>query len=124
MDNRKLIMTGVTGAAVTGLCLGCGATTSASLSAALGVPVSASLLASLGMPSWLGWADYMLRAVTVLFLGLAAYGLYRERKQAIATGKAECGDRRSGIARLSSQARPAGSAIRCDAKGAYPFRET
>lgn len=124
MDNRKLVITGATGAAITGLCLGCGAATSASLSAALGVPISSDLLVSVGLPGWLGWADDMLRAATVLFLGLAAYGLYRERKQAIATGKAECGDVRGGIAGVSSEACPAGSANRCDAKDAYPFRET
>jgi len=71
--------------------------------AAFGVPISSELLASVGLPSWLGWADDMLRAVMVLFLGLAGYGVYRERKKAIATGKAECGDVRSGIARLSSE---------------------
>ncbi len=124
MDNRKLIITGITGAAITGLCLGCGAATSASLSVALGVPISSELLVSVGLPSWLGWADDMLRAVTVLFLCLAGYGVYCERKEAIATEKPECGDVISGVAGLSSQARPAGSATRCDAKDTYPFRET
>jgi len=83
VDNRTLIMTGAAGAAITGFCLGCGGPGSANLSAVLGVPISASALASVGLPTWLAWAEYMLRAIMVLFLSVAGYGLYRQRREAL-----------------------------------------
>jgi mercuric ion transport protein len=67
MDNNRLILTGVTGAAITAFCSTCGA------------PLLATVLAALGLSAWLGSIDYMLLAIMGLFLGLAGYGLYRQR---------------------------------------------
>jgi len=116
-------MTGVTGGAITGFCLGCGAGTSASLSAALGVPISSSLLASLGLPSWLGWAEDMLRAVTVLFLALAGYGIYREREKAIPMGNVEPAAGRNSVPGSPSKERPSASARHCDARDPHASRD-
>lgn len=80
MDNRKRIMTGATGAAISGFCLDCGGPVSGNLRR-LGVPISASVLASLGLPTWLAWSEYMLRAIMVLFLSLAGYGLYNAERR-------------------------------------------
>jgi mercuric ion transport protein len=73
VDNNKLIVTGVTGAAITVFCSTCGA------------PLLATVLAALGLSAWLGSIDYMLLAIMVLFLGLARYGLYRQRGEGTGT---------------------------------------
>jgi mercuric ion transport protein len=73
VDNNKLIVTGVTGAAITTFCSTCGA------------PLLATVLAALGLSAWLDSIDYMLLAVMVLFLGLAGYGLYRQRGEGTGT---------------------------------------
>jgi mercuric ion transport protein len=71
VDNNKLIVTGVTGAAITAFCSTCGA------------PLLATVLAALGLSAWLGSIDYLLLAVMVLFLGLSGYGLYRLRGEGV-----------------------------------------
>lgn len=43
-------------------------------------PVLVIVLGAIGLSAWLGWIDYVLLPALVLFLGLAAYGLWRRQR--------------------------------------------
>jgi Membrane transport protein MerF. len=106
MDNNKLFMTGVTGAAITAFCSICGA------------PLLATVLAALGLSAWLGSIDYMLLAIMALFLGLAGYGPYRQRRESVR----ETSAMRTRLA--ACKARTSASTACCHATDTHPSRET
>ena len=116
MDNNKLIVTGVTGAAITTFCSTCGA------------PLFATVLAALGLSAWLGSIDYMLLAIMVLSLGLAGYGLYRLRGEGTGTYPSlrseEGGEGVGETPAMRNEVRASASTACCHATDTQPSRET
>ncbi len=68
MRDRTILGIGVVGAVVAAIC--CFTST---LVVVLGV---------VGLSAWLGWIDYALLPALVVFLGIAAYGLFLVRRNA------------------------------------------
>jgi mercuric ion transport protein len=116
VDNNKLIVTGVTGAAITTFCSTCGA------------PLLATVLAALGLSAWLGSIDYLLLIVMVLFLGLAGYGLYRLRGEGTGTYPSlRSEERGEGVRETPAgreEARASASTACCHATDTQPSCET
>jgi len=61
--------------------LKCGAAGSVLAAICCFTPVLAILLPAVGLAAWLGWADYVLLPLLVLFLALAAHGYRRMRRE-------------------------------------------
>ncbi len=58
-------------------------------------PVLDILLDFAGLSAWLGWIDYVLLPALAIFLGLAAYGLWRrQRAAACCATEAQTNDKR------------------------------
>jgi len=116
VDNNKLIVTGVTGAAITTFCSTCEA------------PLLATVLAALGLSAWLGSIDYMLLAIMVLFLGLAGYGLYRQCAEGTGTYPSLRSEERGEGVRetpaMRNEVRASASTACCHATDAPPSHET
>ena len=66
MSDRSLIATGAIGAAIAAICCA--------------TPILAIALGAAGLTAWLAKADYILIPALFVFLGLAVYGIYRQRK--------------------------------------------
>ncbi len=49
-------------------------------------PVLAILLGALGLSAWPAWSDYVVLPALLVFLGIAGYGLFRRRRQAMPEG--------------------------------------
>jgi mercuric ion transport protein len=77
MAPDKFVWTGATGSVAAALCCF--------------TPVLTLLLGAMGLSAWLGWLDYVFLPALALFLGLAAYGLYRRQRR----GSEACGARGS-----------------------------
>ncbi len=69
MTGSAVLKTGIVGSLVAAVCCF--------------TPAPVLLLGAFGLSVWLGWIDYVLLPVFVLFLGLTGYGL-RQRQRAIA----------------------------------------
>lgn len=67
MDDQKLLKTGIAGTIITAICCA--------------TPVLAVVLGALGLGAWLGWSDYVLVPVLVVFVGLTAYAVARRRRR-------------------------------------------
>lgn len=46
-------------------------------------PILVIVLGATGLSAWLGWIDYVLLPALVLFLGLAAHGLWRRQRAVV-----------------------------------------
>lgn len=68
MRERTLLGVGIVGTVVAALCCF--------------TPILVVLLGAVGLSAWLGWLDYVLLLVLLVFLGLTAYGLYRQHSRA------------------------------------------
>lgn len=66
MDDRKLLGVGLVGALVTALCCF--------------TPVLVVLLTAVGLSAVVGWLDYVLLPALAIFVALAAYALFRQRR--------------------------------------------
>ncbi|MDH3597263.1 MAG: mercury resistance system transport protein MerF [Rhodospirillales bacterium] len=67
MNDKKLLRTGIIGAAVTALCC---------VTPMLVIP-----LVAIGLSAWVGWLDYVLFPALALFLGLTIYAAIRMRRR-------------------------------------------
>lgn len=68
MKNSTLLKTGIVGTVIAALCCF--------------TPILIVLLGTVGLSAWLGWIDYVLLPALVLFLGLTAFGLWRQQRRA------------------------------------------
>jgi mercuric ion transport protein len=68
MDDRKLIGTGIVGAAIAAVCCF--------------TPALVLLAAAIGVSAWLAWADYVVMPALVMFVAITIYALYRRRRRA------------------------------------------
>lgn len=68
MSPNKLICTGGAGSVIVAICCF--------------TPALVVLLGAVGLSAWLGWIDYVLFPSLALFLGIAAYGLWRRQRAA------------------------------------------
>lgn len=68
MSPNKLICTGGVGSVIVAICCF--------------TPALVVLLGTVGLSAWLGWIDYVLFPSLALFLGIAAYGLWRRQRAA------------------------------------------
>lgn len=66
--DATILKTGVIGSAIAAICCA--------------TPVMGLALGVLGLSAWLGWIDYVLIPALVLFLAIAAYGLWRRERTA------------------------------------------
>ena len=66
MDDRKLLGVGLVGVLVTALCCF--------------TPVLVVLLTAVGLSAVVGWLDYVLLPALAIFVALAAYALFRQRR--------------------------------------------
>lgn len=66
MTDRRLLGTGIVGAAVTAVCCF--------------TPALVIALGAVGLSAWLGGLDVVLLPLLAVFIGLAAYGLVRVRR--------------------------------------------
>jgi len=66
VKNATILKTGIVGAIVAALCRF--------------TPVLIVLLSALGLSAWLGWLDYVLLPALAAFVGMIAYGLWRNRR--------------------------------------------
>lgn len=71
MKDKTILTAGIAGTAIAAICCF--------------TPVLVILLGAIGLSAWLGWLDYILLPALALFLGIAAYGLWRRQRAA-----AEC----------------------------------
>lgn len=67
MTEKKLLLTGVVGAAVVAVCCF--------------TPVLVILLGAIGLSAWLGWLDYVLLPALAIFLAVIAYALVRRARR-------------------------------------------
>jgi mercuric ion transport protein len=65
---KKLVFAGLAGSVLAALC--CFA------------PVLVPILSAIGLSAWLGWLDYVLLPAMAVFLGIAAWGVWRWRRAA------------------------------------------
>lgn len=72
MNNRNMLRTGIVGAVVTALCCF--------------TPILVIAFGAFGVSAWLGWADYVLFPVLLLFVGVIVFALNR-RRSAISRGQ-------------------------------------
>lgn len=68
MSPNKLICTGGAGSVIVAICCF--------------TPALVVLLGAVGLSAWLGWIDFVLFPFLALFLGIAAYGLWRRQRAA------------------------------------------
>ena len=66
-NDRKLIATGLTGAAVAALCCF--------------TPVLVVLLGAVGLSAMLGWIDYVLLPALAFFVALTGYAVWRRQRR-------------------------------------------
>lgn len=66
MKDRTILTTGVAGSIIAAICCF--------------TPALVILLGAVGLSAWLGWLDYVLLPALALFLGIAAYGLWRRQR--------------------------------------------
>ncbi len=66
MDDRTLLRTGIVGGVVAAVCCA--------------TPVLVIALGALGLSAWLAWADYVLLPLLAFCLALAAFALWRLRR--------------------------------------------
>ncbi len=71
MKDKTILTAGIAGAVIAAICCF--------------TPVLVILLAAVGLSAWLGWLDTVLLPALAIFLGIAAYGLWRRQRAA-----AEC----------------------------------
>jgi len=67
VNDRTLLRTGISGAAVAAICCF--------------TPLLVLVLGVVGLSAWLAWLDYVLLPVLVLFLGLTAWALIRRHRR-------------------------------------------
>lgn len=67
MRDTKIIATGVIGTVVAAVCCF--------------TPVLMILLGAVGLSAWLGWLDVVLLPSLAVFVGVAAYGLWRRHRR-------------------------------------------
>ncbi|MCD1636726.1 mercury resistance system transport protein MerF [Martelella mediterranea] len=68
MKDATILKTGIAGSIITAVCCA--------------TPILVIALGALGLSAWLGWIDYVLFPALAIFLGLAAYGLWRRQRAA------------------------------------------
>ena len=68
MDNQTLLKTGIAGTVVAVLCCA--------------TPILVILFGVLGLSAWVGWLDYVVIPVFVVFIGITIYALRRRREEA------------------------------------------
>ncbi|GAK46889.1 conserved protein [Tepidicaulis marinus] len=68
MKDATILKTGIIGAAIAAICCA--------------TPVLVIALGAVGLSAWIGGLDYVLLPALVLFLGVAAYGLWRQSRAA------------------------------------------
>ncbi|MBT0960281.1 mercury resistance system transport protein MerF [Denitromonas iodatirespirans] len=68
MDNHTLLKTGIIGSVIAAVCCA--------------TPILVLLFGVLGLSAWVGWLDYVLIPVLVIFVGITLYALHRRRAQA------------------------------------------
>jgi mercuric ion transport protein len=68
MKAMTILKTGIVGSIIAAICCA--------------TPILVIVLGAIGLSAWLGWIDYVLLPALVLFLGVAAYGLWRRQRAA------------------------------------------
>jgi mercuric ion transport protein len=68
MKDMTILKTGIVGSIIAVICCA--------------TPILVIVLGAIGLSAWLGWIDYVLLPALVLFLGVAAYGLWRRQRAA------------------------------------------
>ncbi len=76
MTPNKLVVAGGTGSVITAICCF--------------TPVLVVGFGAIGLSAWLGWIDYVLFPMLAAFLGLTAYGCWRQRVAASCPPTACC----------------------------------
>ena len=66
MNNRTLLKTGIAGTVIAALCCF--------------TPVLVLLLGVVGLSAWIGWLDYVLMPVLLVFVGITIYALRRQQQ--------------------------------------------
>jgi len=66
MNNRTLLKTGIAGTVIAALCCF--------------TPVLVVLLGVVGLSAWIGWLDYVLMPVLLVFVGITIYALRRQQQ--------------------------------------------
>ena len=66
MNNRTLLKTGIIGTVIAALCCF--------------TPVLVVLLGVVGLSAWIGWLDYVLMPVLLVFVGITIYALRRQQQ--------------------------------------------
>jgi len=69
MKDMTILKTGIVGSIIAAICCA--------------TPILVIVLGAIGLSAWLGWIDYALLPALVLFLGLAAYGLWRRQRAVV-----------------------------------------
>ncbi len=67
MNDKRLLGTGIVGAAIAALCCF--------------TPILVVLLGVMGLSAALGWLDYVLLPALAFFIGLTVYAVYRRQKR-------------------------------------------
>jgi len=69
MKDMTILKTGIVGSIIAAICCA--------------TPILVIVLGAIGLSAWLGWIDCVLLPTLVLFLELAAYGLWRRQRAAV-----------------------------------------
>lgn len=66
MKESAVLKTGIAGVIIAAICCF--------------TPLLVIVLGAVGLSAWLGWVDYVLLPLLILFAGMTAYGVWRRRR--------------------------------------------